>query len=460
MDIAQLGLYAFAAALTAIVLIGSLAALGNSGAASLVRRIVNVEDTEIASMLIAALYFYCTMMSYSLLRPVRDEFAVATGTRDLPKLFLATLGTMLVITPIYGALVARMPVRKFMTVTYAGVVLMFLAFYAALKTGFEPVISQWAFFAWLTVWVVFGASLFWSVMADTFSSEQAKRLFGFIGVGGTVGFISGSYVTSFFTDVIGRPGLMFISALLVVCAAMFARLMPRVAPEGKTLAAEHKQTATIGGSPFAAAVHVFTSPYAGMIALFLFLYTFGSTVIYFAQTDIIGAAYTDRTARTEILARLDLITQLITAFGQMFFTARAMRTFGLSFTIAAVPVVSILGFAALGLTASGIVPLVATIMVFSVGRRAAEYMMTQPSRKVLFTVMSREDKYKTTNFLETFVYRAGDQLSGWGYSGLAAAGLSLAAISWIAVPVSAAFLAVGLWLAKQQRALAKQTEQT
>jgi AAA family ATP:ADP antiporter len=455
----QIATNTFAVVLTAIVAFGILAAAGNHFAQSAVRRLVVVERDEIGAMLIAAFYFFCTMMSYSLLRPVRDEFAVATGTRDLPNLFLATLGTMLVITPLWGALVARQPVRRFMAIVYQIVAFMFVLFFVALRTGFAPTFSQWAFFAWLTVWVVFGASLFWSVMADTFSSEQAKRLFGFIGVGGTVGFVSGSFITSFFTDVIGRPGLMLISAALVLIAATLAGVIPRVAPEGGTLAAEQKRTAVIGGSAFAAAKHVLTQPYLAMIALFLFLYTFGSTVIYFAQTDIVGAAYADRTARTEILARLDLTTQLITAFGQMFFTARAMRSFGLSFTIAAVPIVSILGFAALGLTASGIVPLVATIMVFSVGRRAAEYMLTQPSRKVLFTVMSREDKYKTSNFLETFVYRAGDQLSGYGYAGLAKAGLSLAQISWVAVPVSAAFLAAGLWLAKQQRMLAKKAEQ-
>jgi AAA family ATP:ADP antiporter len=247
---------------------------------------------------------------------------------------------------------------------------------------------------------------------------------------------------------------MLVSAALVLIAATLAGLIPRAAPQAETLGAEQKQNAVIGGSAFAAAKHVFQSPYLGAIAVFLFLYTFGSTVIYFAQTDIIGAAYTDRTARTEILARLDLTTQLITAFGQLFFTARAMRTFGLSFTIAAVPVVSILGFAALGLTSAGILPLLATIMVFGVARRVAEYMLTQPSRKVLFTVLSREDKYKTTNFLETFVYRGGDQLSGWAYAGLAGLGLTIASIAWIAVPVSAAFLAVGLWLARQQRKMA------
>ena len=454
MDLAQIVLITFAVILTAIIGIGILAARGNAAAYAVVRRAVTVEQTEVGALVLAALYFFCTLMSYSLLRPVRDEFGVATGVRDLPKLFLATLGTILVITPLYGALVARFPVRRFMTITYQFVAFVFVLFFVALKTGFSPTFSQWAFWAWLSVWIVFGASLFWSVMADTFSSEQGKRVFGFIGFVGTVGFLSGSYVTSFFTGRIGVPGLMLISATLVLVAATLAGLTPRIAPEGRTMAAEEKQSAVIGGSAFAAAKHVLTRPYPAMIALFLFLYTFGSTVVYFAQVDIIGAAYTDRTARTELLARLDLITQSLTAVGQILLTARAMRTFGLSFTIAAVPIVSLLGFAALGLAGSGIVPLVGTIIVFNVGRRVAEYMLTQPSRKVLFTVMSREDKYKTTNFLETFVYRAGDQVSGWAYAGLAGVGLSLSAISWIAVPVSAAFLGVGLWLAKQQRKLA------
>jgi AAA family ATP:ADP antiporter len=158
--------------------------------------------------------------------------------------------------------------------------------------------------------------------------------------------------------------------------------------------------------------------------------------------------------QTAILARLELGAQLLTAFIQAFVTARAIRLGGLSLTLSAVPIVSIVGFAAFGATAWGLTPLLGTFMAFYVLRRASDFSLTQPSRKILFTVLSREDKYKASSFVETSVYRLGDQLGVWVYAGLAALGLTLTGISWVAVPMSAVFLALGLWLARRQRELA------
>ena len=140
--------------------------------------------------------------------------------------------------------------------------------------------------------------------------------------------------------------------------------------------------------------------------------------------------------------------------GQALLTGRIIRVAGLPVTLAAVPAVSVLGFAALGATGWGVLPLLATFVVFNVARRSTEFVLTNPSRKVLFTVISREDKYKATNFLETFVYRAGDQLASWGYAGLLAVGLTLTGIAWVAVPLSGLFLALGVWLGRRQGELA------
>jgi AAA family ATP:ADP antiporter len=202
--------------------------------------------------------------------------------------------------------------------------------------------------------------------------------------------------------------------------------------------------------------HVIRSPYLSGIAGFLFLYTAGSTILYAAQTEIMGQAFADRALRTEVPARMELGTQLITSVGQAFLTARIIGSAGLSVTLSAVPVVSMLGFVALGLASAGVLPLVLTFIAFNVARRACEFILTNPSRKILFTVISREDKYKASSFLETFVYRAGDQVAIWGFAGLAGLGLTLAGISWIAVPLAGVFTALGVWLGKRQGELARE----
>jgi len=210
----------------------------------------------------------------------------------------------------------------------------------------------------------------------------------------------------------------------------------------------------IGGSIWAGISGVAGSRYLSGIAGFLLLYTFGSTVLYFAQADIIGRHFPTREGRTEVLARMEFASQTLTVLTQVFLTGRIIRAVGLVATLCAVPFISMIGFGTLGAGAAGITPILATFVAFSVLRRASNFSLTNPAMEALFTVVSREDKYKAKSFIETFVYRAGDQLSAWGYAGLTALGFGLASIAWLSVPISALFLAIGIWVGRRHRDLA------
>ena len=428
---------------------------------ALLRRVVDVRPGEVRVMLLSCLYFFFALSSYFIMRPIRDEMAVASGVRTLPWLFAGTLAAMLIANPLYAAVVSRLPVRKFVAVTYGFLAANLLVFYVLWRAHVAEVAVGRAFFIWTSVYALFVPSVFWGVMADTFHETQAKRLFGFIAVGGTLGSISGSAITSFFVQSVGVPNLLLVSATLIVLAIAIVASLPRPAvaeafPRDADSRAGGHHREVIGGGAFSGMTHVLRSPYLAGIAAFLLLYTFGNTVMYFAQTDIIGRAYEDRELRTAVLARIELTVQTIAALGQAFLTARIIRWAGLSVTLAAVPLVSIIGFAALGSTAWGMLPLVATFAVFGIARRSIEFMLTNPSRKILFTVISREDKYKANSFIETVVYRAGDQMFSWGFNLLLGIGLTLTGLSWIAVPVSMVYLALGVWLGKRQRDLASQ----
>jgi AAA family ATP:ADP antiporter len=432
----------------------------NGSSASFIHRLVDVRPGEVRVMLLAFLYFYFALSAYFILRPIRDEMAVASGARNLPWLFSGTLGAMLVANPLYAAVVARMPMRRFVAVTYGFFAANLVVFYLLWRTHTAEVATGRAFFIWTSVFNLFVVSVFWGVMADTFHHSQAKRLFGFIAVGGTLGSISGSAITSFLVQEVGVPNLLLVSATFIVIAIVLVSSFPpraEIAVAGGVSAeSADRERELIGGSVWAGLTHVIKSPYLAGIAAFLLLYTFGSTVMYFAQTEIVGEFYKDRELRTAILARIELTTQIIAGIGQAFLTARLIRRFGLSVTLAAVPLVSIIGFTALGLSAWGVLPLLGTFMVFGVARRSIEFMLTNPSRKILFTVISREDKYKANSFIETVVYRAGDQITSWSYAGLAALGLTLTGIAWFAVPLSAVYLALGVWLGRRQREMANQ----
>jgi AAA family ATP:ADP antiporter len=191
------------------------------------------------------------------------------------------------------------------------------------------------------------------------------------------------------------------------------------------------------------------SPYLLAICAFMILYTVGSTVLYFAQSDIVGRYYATRNAQTAVLAKIELAVQVLTVLTQIFFTGRIIRWIGLGAALALMPLLSVIGFGALGA-----MPVLYTVAVFTVLRRASNFAVTNPAMEVLFTVVRREDKYKAKNVIETFVYRGGDQVAAWMYAGLAALGLTLAGISYVAVPLSAVWLVLGLWLGRRQQELA------
>jgi AAA family ATP:ADP antiporter len=413
---------------------------------SLLRRLGTIEPGEERPTLLAATYFFFALASYFILRAVRDAAGVAAGTGQLPWLFTGTLLTTLVMNPVYASVVARLPVRRFIPVVYRVFIALLLGFAAIIKYGppsWEPWLGP-AFWILTSIYSLFVPSVFWGFMADSFRPEQGKRLFGFISVGGTLGALAGAFLTSQLATVVGTPVLMVLSVLLLEAAVQAARRFPpSFRPESR---ARDEAQQPVGGTSLAGITHVLRSPYLLGVCLYMLLFTIGSTVLYFQQAEIVGARYADREARTAFLASIDTVVQGLTVLAQLFLTARVIRWLGVGVTLAILPLVSVVGFTTLGVAGT-----LTAFVAFQVLRRAGEYAVTRPAREVLYTVVSAEDKYKAKNFIDTFVYRGGDQIGAWSYAGLQAIGMSVATISLCAAPVSAVWLLVGLWLGRRYR---------
>ena len=419
------------------------------------RRVVDVRPSEVRAMLMAFAYFFFVLSGYFVLRPIRDALAAAAGVNQLPWLFAGTLTATLLCNPLFSGLVARFPVRRFIPITYHFFIANLLVFYVLMRLSrasegstFDLWVGR-AFFVWTSVFNMFVVSVFWCFMADVFRSEQGKRLFGFIGVGGTLGSIVGSGATAVLVPHVGAVNLLFVSVVLLELAVVTVLCFPMPEDGGAALdrkTAEHK---IIGGSAWAGFTQVVRSPYLLAICGFLVLYTVGSTFLYFEQTDIVGRFYATRNARTTVLAQIDLVAQSLTIVTQIFFTGRIIRWLGLAVTLALLPVLTMAGFATLGM-----MPVFATLAVFVVLRRASNFALTNPAMEVLYTVVPREDKYKAKSVIETFVYRGGDQIAAWMYAGLSALGLGLAGISFAAIPLGAVWLMLGVWLGRRQAVLA------
>jgi len=395
-------------------------------------RFVPATAAERSSAIWSFAYFFFVLAAYYVLRPLRDQMAIAGGTRALPWLFTATFATLLLAQPLYGALVARLPRARFIPVVYQFFAANLFAFWLLLSLAIEPVWVARVFFVWVSVFNLFAVAVFWSFMADLFDSAQAKRLFGFIGAGGTAGALLGPAITIVLSVPLGPANLLLVAVVLLELAIFCVGRLERSAGSPR---AERGAGRAIGGSAFAALPELVRSPYLLGIAAWVALLSFGATVVYFAQAHLVAAAVPDPAEQTRLFAGIDLAVGLLTLATQVFATGKLIERFGTAVAAGALPAVYLVGFSALAAS-----PTLAVVLVLQVAQRWANFALANPARQVFFTVVGREEKYKAKNLIDVVVYRGSDALSGWLFDSLQAIGMKLAAIALCAVPVAAGWL--------------------
>jgi AAA family ATP:ADP antiporter len=417
-------------------------------------KIVDVKPDEIRALWLGFVFNFMVLGGYYVIRPIRDEIGAA-GRENLPWMFTATLLTMLVANSLFSAIVARMARRRFLPIAYRFMIANLVIFFILMRT-LPPAQNVWVgriFFVWVSVFNLFVVSVFWSFMTDVFRTDQAKRLFGFIAVGGTLGAICGGQVTASLVRPIGTASLLFVSAAALEGAAWCVRFFPaEFKPQDRHRPSEEEVGAEkpVGGSLWAGFTHVVRSPYLLGICGFILLHAITATLVYFQQADLTAHQFADRAARTAFFARLDQAVNVLTICVQFFLTGRLLKWLGVGLTLAVLPLINIIGF-----TTMGMLPIISLLAVFQTLRRASDYAVARPSREVLFTVLRREDKYKAKNFIDTFVYRAGDQIGAWSYPLLTWLGLGFTGISFVAAPLAALWGILSLWLGRKQIALAR-----
>ena len=251
----------------------------------------------------------------------------------------------------------------------------------------------------------------------------------------------------------GAPALLLASIALLELGVFCVRRLGHVsdAMQRSVVAAPSQaRDPVIGGSIFSGLVHAVRSPYLLGICVYMLLYSGLSTFLYVQQAAIVDASFASRGARTAFFAQVDLMVNALTLAAQIFLTGRVLKRLGVAVTLTLVPAATLLGF-----TLLGIAPSVAIVVGFIVIRRAGNFAFARPSREVLFTVLTREDKYKAKSVIDTVVYRLGDQVGVWSSSLLTMLGLGVAGVAWAAVPLSAAWVFTGWWLGRRQDERAK-----
>ena len=407
-------------------------------------RVMPATPQERAAALWSFAYFFALLAGYYVLRPLRDQMGIAGGVKNLPWLFTATFLTLLVAQPVYGALVARLPRARFIPIVYHFFVANLIVFWALLTFDIETAVVARVFFVWVSVFNLFAVAVFWSFMADLFTSEQGKRLFGFIGAGGTAGALLGPIMTIWLSVPLGPVNLM-IAAVIFLELAVFCvyRLERNVVVHARAEA--QAPTESIGGSAFAAIPELVRSPYILGIGVWVALLSYAATIIYFEQAHIVSEAVKSAGLQTRIFASIDLAVSVLTLVTQLLITGQVLKRVGTGVAAAALPAVYIVGFAALA-----VMPTLIVVVTVQVVQRWMNFAIANPARQLFFTVVTREEKYKAKNLVDVVVYRGSDALSGWIFDTLQGLGLKLGAIALCSLPVVAGWAVLSLALGRVQ----------
>jgi len=291
-------------------------------------------------------------------------------------------------------------------------------------------------------------------MADLYSREQARRLFGIISAGGSIGALLGGIATTALVIPIGFQNLMPISATLLLLAVLCIRQLrhwveQQNRDEITTTVTSEKP---LGGSPLSGVTHVFKSRYFMAIALKSVFASLLGTALYMSAAELVQDQITSADARTQFFSSINVATNALALIGQLLIVKHVVARFGIGITLSILPVVSIIGFAILAAE-----PTLAVVAILTVARRALGFGFSKPTSDMLYSVVTPEDKYKVKNFIDTVVYRTGDVIGTWSVRFLLA-GLGLAGTSIVMIPFAAIWTGVALWLGRDYRRRSQESQ--
>lgn len=409
------------------------------------RRLVDVEPPEIAALLASFAMFFALLSAYYIIRPVRDEIGVTLGEEALRRLFTIVFFVMVILVPLFGYAATRLPRRRVLPAIYVFFSADLVVFWLLMKTGHSTPLVAGAFFVWASVFNLFVVSLFWSLMSELWTHDEAKRLYGFISAGGTAGALAGPLLTQLLVRIFPPSDLLLASAVLLAAAMAAALIVRRLRPP---IASESRPA---GGGVLDGALKVATTPLFARIAIFIFLANVVGTFFYLEQARLVSASIADRAERVIFFSGRDLAVSVGTILIEVFGTAQVLTRFGVTTGLLALPVTALIGALCVSfevfvgfdlvLGADAALMVIAAVMV---AERIVSFALANPAVKVIYTLATPEEKYKVQNFIDTVVFRGGDAVSGWLYAGM---GQGMGFASYATAAAVTPLLVVWIWIA-------------
>ena len=428
--------------------------------ASAAAHVLGIRREEFVAVAWSFAYFFCLLAAYYMLRSVRETMAIVSGVRNIPWLFTGTFTVMMLATPVFGWVASRFPRKTFLPWVYYFFIGNILIFYGAFSYAQANDLPQiWiarSFFVWISVFNLFVVSVFWSFMADIYNKEQSRRLFGVISAGGSAGAFLGPLFTSMVAVQIGFKNLLPLSALLLLFVVYCVYRLRHWASANETGGrnAAFNSSKPIGGGALDGIRFVLTSPFFSAIALALLIANFLGGATYYYMADLVSQTFDDTDRQTQVFALLDALTNFLSFVGQLFIVRLSVRKLGVGWTLAILPIVSVIGFTLLAIN-----PVFAVLAGLQVVRRSVGFGLTKPTNDMLYAVVSPRERYKAKNFIDTAIYRGSDVVTAFTVRAIGTMG-GLSGLALLCVPLAIIWSSLAFWIGRQYRerdaALARQ----
>ncbi len=458
------------------------------------KRLIPIEPGEGRALFWASLYFFFLLLSYYLIRPIRGSYGSTKNVQTyLPWIATGTLIILFVLNPLYGALVSRFSRRRFVPWLYYFFAGSLIPFYLGLHfgTGTTLFLCSIAFSIWVGAFNVFIISIFWDVLVDVFNQSQGKRLFGFISSIGNLGAILASVAVEFVTRWFDMNVLLLTSAVTLLFAIFCAKKLDqesrkaRIASVGAVSSIDSVSSTGFssstaypalsaslpldekppGAGTFSFVHTVFRTPYLLGICGYVLLVTLLSSFIYVYLGKLIVAQGISKPLSARYFARIDLVTNLLNSLLPFLFAKTLLKRLDVGKTLAILPVFLLAFFGMLWLLPTfKLLILVLSAPLFSIIflrilTSALEFSIAKPARKVLFTIMSRDEKYSAQSFIDTFVYRISDFIAGWTSPLFKVETFHLSSISPWSFPIWVGWVSLSLYLGKNYKARLSTTKE-
>jgi AAA family ATP:ADP antiporter len=400
---------------------------------------------RLKNTVLTSLLFFLVLSSWYVLRAVRNEMAVENYGQDFLLILLSiTALTMLIINPIYSWIASRANFKKIITYCYSFLIfnLFVFIFYSRSLDETDTAQAIWlgrVFYVWCNIYSFFVVSIFWVLVINIFRDEKSRKLYGFIMAGGSIGAIFGSEISVRLSESFTNFGLelfAFSSSILLLTAILLARYIVNL-NNSIVLVKE------VGGRWSDALSNIMSVKEVKSIAIYSWLFTSLMTIQWISAIPIIEA-YSDLAPdRIELFARIEQLVSPLTLITQLFLTYIVISFFGITSVLIVYGFLFIIVFLLYGL-----MPSVGVVVFAQALLRVFEYGFNKPSREIIYSQLEKEDRYKSTVFIDTFVTRFGD-LTGSLFMGLGKiVGISVSLMPMLAIPFAGLFSITGYKISK------------